>query len=429
MEVAEELGVDVPKDLPASDTFRNIIVKTANKYKQKVVILLDEYDAPYTDFVNDPDMAKKVRDILRDYYGQIKTNEKHISFVFITGISKFAKFGVFSTLNITSDLSLNPKYAEMCGYTEDEIRQYFPDYIEDTATYMNITTDELIEKMRHYYNGFSFDREAKARLYNPFSTLDFFNQQVFLNFWIYTGRSKVIAEYMKNKNLTVEQFRNYPISIDFAQSPGDVDTALPEAFLYQCGYLTLRKGTINDLALDYPNVEVLNSMSALLTQNILPENTYNHFQNDLFSALLAPNVEKFVAVINRLLACIPYDDFTRAAIQTVEFHDYRFTAQEWLYRSTILAFLHGCGIVVIPEMHTNMGRSDLVISHKGKNWVIEIKVACKGENPKKKAEEAMQQIINKNYAKQYPDAVCVGIAIDDTVRQITEFINQKLIQI
>jgi len=420
MEVAEELGVDVPKDLSASDIFRRLIINTANKYKQKAVILLDEYDAPYTDFVNDPDMAKKVRDVLRDYYIQIKANEKHIRFVFITGISKFAKIGVFSTLNITSDLSLMPEYAEMCGYTEEEIVKYFPDYLEETANRMKISTVELIQKMRDYYNGFSFDREAKARLYNPFSTLEFFREKEFFNFWIDTGRSKMIADYMKNRNLTVEQFRNYPVSIDFAKSPGDVDTAPPEAFLYQCGYLTLREGTTNALSLDYPNIEVLNSMSALLTQNILPENTYNHFQNDLFSALLAPNVKKFVVVINRLLSCIPYDDFTRAAIQTVEINNYKFTAQEWLYRSTILAFLHGCGIVVIPEMHTNMGRSDLVISHKGKTWVIEIKVAFKDESPKAKAKEAMQQIIDKNYAKQFPDAVCIGLAIDDTLRQITD---------
>jgi hypothetical protein len=141
-EVAKELGVDVPKDLPANDTFRKLIINTADKYKQKVVILLDDYDAPYTDFVNEPDMAIKVRDVLRDYYVQIKSNEKHIRFVFITGISKFAKIGVFSTLNLTSDLSLNPKYVEMCGYTEDGIRQYFPDYLEETANYMKITTDE-----------------------------------------------------------------------------------------------------------------------------------------------------------------------------------------------------------------------------------------------------------------------------------------------
>ena len=419
IEVAEELGVDVPKDLPASDIFRRIIISAANKYKQKVVLLIDEYDAPYTDFFNDPGMAIKVRDLLRDYYVQIKSNEKHIRFVFITGISKFAKIGVFSTLNITSDLSMNPKYAEMCGYTEDEILQYFPDYMEDTAKDMGITPNELLEKMRYYYNGFSFDREAKARLYNPFSTLEFFREKEFFNFWMDTGRSKVIADYMKNHNLTVEQFRMYPISRDFAKSPGDVDTATPEAFLYQCGYLTLRKGTTDNLSLDYPNTEVLNSMSALVVQNIFAEKA-NVINSEMLAALFYNDIDKIVEVFNRLLSGIPYDDYESAAKQSIYFNRYQFSVQEWLYRSTILAFLRGCGIATVAEMHTNLGRADLVISHKGKTWIIEIKVAYKGENPEKKAGEAMQQIIDKNYAKQFPGAVGIALAIDDTLRQITE---------
>jgi len=419
-QVADKLKIKLSNTKVCGDLLRELIVKTAEKYKQKVVILVDEYDAPYTDFVNEPDMAKKVRDLLRNYYVQIKTYEEYIHFVFITGISKFAKFGVFSTLNVTSDLSLKPEYAEMCGYTEDEIIKYFPDYLEDTASSMQITTEELIDKMRYYYNGFSFDREAKARLYNPFSTLEFFSMKDFLNFWIYTGRSKVIADYMKNHHLTVEQFRNYPISRDFAQSPGDVDTASPEAFLYQCGYLTLRPGTTDNLSLDYPNTEVLNSMSALVAQNIFAEKA-NVIKNELLTALYYHDIDKIVEVFNRLLAGIPYDDFENAAKQSIYFNRYQFSVQEWLYRSTILAFLRGCGIATVAEMHSNLGRADLVVSHKGKIWIIELKVAFKGEKPEKKAKEALQQIIDNNYAKPFPGAVCIGMAIDDTVRQITEF--------
>jgi len=424
MEVAKELGVDVPKDLSASDTFRNIIINAADKYQQKVVVLLDEYDAPYTNFVNEPDLAAKVRDWLRDYYVQIKSNEKYISFVFITGISKFAKIGVFSTLNITSDLSLNPKYAEMCGYTEDEIIKYFPDYLEDTAKNMNITPDELIEKMRHYYNGFSFDREAKSRLYNPFSTLAFFEEQEFFNFWMETGRSKIIADYLKNKNLTIEQFRMYPISRDFAKSPGDVDTAPPEAFLYQCGYLTLRADTSGNLSLDYPNTEVLNSMSALLSQNIVQAKggNYNDFSALLHVALTRNDLNLLKDVLNSLLASIPYDDFSNAARQNIIIQGYKFPAQEWLYRSTILAFFRGCGIATVAEMHSNLGRADLVISYQGKTWVIELKVAYAGESPEMKAKEALQQIIENHYANQFPDAVCIGFAIDDTMRAITNLV-------
>jgi hypothetical protein len=388
-----------------------------------VVVLIDEYDKPYTDFVNDHDMAKAVRDLLRDFYARIKACDEYIRFTFITGISKFAKFGVFSTLNTPVDISLMPQYAEICGYTEKEIRQYFPDYLDETANEMNISTDELVDKMRYYYNGFSFDDEAKARLYNPYSTLSFFTEKKFYNYWVDTGRSKVIADYMKNRNLTVEQFRNYPISRGFAKSPGDVDTAPPEAFLYQCGYLTLRQGTSQELALDYPNTEVLNSMSAMVAENIIQDNNDNftYCRSDLLKGLMTLNCEKVVSSFNRLLASIPYDDFTAAAKQSISENDYDFTPQEWLYRSNILAFLRGCGVVVFAEMHTNRGRADLVVSHKGKTWIIELKVAYEGDSPAKKAKEAIRQIIDKNYAAPYPDAFCVGMAIDDSARAITHY--------
>ena len=419
-DVADLLEISLSENSLPGSLLDDLFIKTAKKYNQKAVILLDEYDAPYTDFVNDPVMAEKVRDVLRNFYVRIKANDEYIRFAFITGISKFAKFGVFSTLNTTLDISLMPEYAEICGYTEDEIIRYFPDYLEDTANFMKITTEELIERMRYYYNGFSFDRYTKTKLYNPFSTLLFFRNKVFLNYWIDTGSPMFIAKYMKNKNLTVEQFRNLPVSEDFVKSPGDVDNTLPEGFLYQCGYLTLREGTIKDFSLDYPNIEVLNSMSQLLTQNIITVDEYNYFQNDLLRALMFKDSDKLVKVFNRLLASIPYDDFSAAARNSISDHNYDFQPQEWLYRSTILAFLRGSGVAVIAEMHTNKGRADLVVSHKGSTWVIEIKVAYAGENPAKKAEEALQQIIDKNYAEPFPDALCIGLAIDDSLRQITD---------
>jgi len=420
IEIADSLDVEVPKELPGSDFFRSLIVNTAKKYNQKVAVLIDEYDAPYTDFFSEPEMAIKVRNVLRSYYKQLKVTEAHIRFIFITGISKFAKLGVFSALNNTIDISLMPEYAKICGYTEDEIIRYFPDYIDETAKYMEISPDELIEKMRFYYNGFSFDHTTKTRLYNPFSTLLFFFEKEFFNYWVDTGRSKIIADYLKDRNLTVEQFRNYPISRDFAKSPGDVDSTTPEGFLYQCGYLTLRAGTSNTLSLDYPNTEVLNSMSALLTQNIVSEASYNNIQNILLSALMYEEIDNLVDVFNRLFASIPYDDFESAGKQSIRTNRYPISVQEWLYRSTLIAFLRGCGVVVFAEMHTNLGRADLVISHKSKTWIIEIKVAYKGDSPAKIAEEAYRQIIDKNYAKPYIDAICVGMAIDDTLRQITD---------
>jgi hypothetical protein len=366
-------------------------------------------------------MAEEIRKVLRSYYIHFKADDEYIRFIFITGISKFARLGVFSTLNMLTDISLMPEFAGMCGYTEEEIIQYFPDYLNETAGEMQISTDELIDRMRYYYNGFTFDRKAETRLFNPFSTLLFFREKDFANYWIETGKSKFIADYMKDRYLTVEQFRNFPVSKSFARSPGDVDRTPPEGFWYQSGYLTLRPGKSDELSLDYPNTEVLISMSELVTQNLLQykDESYTQCRTELLTGLINKNSEKVISAFNRLLASIPYDDYIAAAKQGISNTGLEMKPQEWLFRTSILSFLQGCGVVVAGEMHTNKGRSDLVISYRGNVWVIEIKVAHEGESTEDKAEEACRQIVDKNYAATYPGALCLGLGIDDVSKQIT----------
>ncbi|MCL2072391.1 MAG: ATP-binding protein [Marinilabiliaceae bacterium] len=421
--IANRLKISLSDTQSSGDLFDDLISTSVEKYNQQVVILIDEYDSPYVEFVNDTTLANNVRNVLRGFYKQLKANEEYIRFIFITGISKFAKVGVFSSLNNLKDISLMPEYSEICGLTEEEIIKYFPDYLAETAQKINLSNEGLIEKMRSYYNGFSFDYDAITRLYNPFSTLEFFDNKRFLNYWIDTGKPKIIADYLKHRNLTVEQFRNYPISEDFAKSPGDVDETPPEGFLYQAGYLTLRPGTTDYLSLDYPNTEVLNSMSALVSHNFLQDKDedYTYCRSDLLKALMNANYKMVVTVFNRLLASIVYDDFRKVATKSVSDNDYDMDPREWHYRSILFAFLRGCGVVVFAEMHTNLGRSDIVLLHKGHIWVLELKVAYEGYDPAKKAEEAYIQIVEKNYAKPYPNALCMGLAIDDTKRMITHY--------
>ena len=199
-----------------------------------------------------------------------------------------------------------------------------------------------------------------------------------------------------------------------------MDTTSPEGFLYQSGYLTLRRRAGGGLALDYPNTEVLNAMSKLVAENVLQDKgeNYMYYSQRLFAALETDNYELFTGALNTLLASIPYDDFSKAAEQKVIINNYRFPAQEWLYRSIILSFLRGCGVVVDAELHTHLGRPDLVISHYGHTWVIEIKVAYEGQSAETKAEEALRQIIDNQYALPYPNAVCLGLGIDNAARQI-----------
>jgi hypothetical protein len=238
----------------------------------------------------------------------------------------------------------------------------------------------------------------------------------------------MLADYLKNKNLTIEEFRNFVISRDFAKNPGEVDKTHAHGFLYQAGYLTLRAGISEDtLCLDYPNTEVLNSMSELFIQNILQDvdDDFTYCRTCIIEALNASDYQMFIETLNRLLASIPYDDFYKTAERTVyknKQRERKYTAVEWIYRSTILAFLRGCGFKIFAEMHSNKGRSDIIIFYSNKAYVIELKLAYEGENPANKAAEALKQIMESNYAKPYPNAICIGMAIEDSKRQITEFI-------
>ncbi|MDR1792392.1 MAG: AAA family ATPase, partial [Bacteroidales bacterium] len=260
--IAKRNDLQIITNASVGDTFDSLITEMYEKYNSKVVILIDEYDKPLLDnLFKSAEQVEAIKEFLSDFYTQVKANEEYVKFVFLTGISKIARVGVFSKLNNLTDISFDSQYGEMCGYTEEEIKQYFPDYLQDTATAMQITVDELMDKMRNYYDGFCFD--GVHRLYNPYSTLLFFKSKDFADYWFESGTPSVIANYLKEKHLTVEQFRNLGISKEVARNPGDIDNASPEKFLYQSGYLTLREGTTDDYSLDYPNTEVLNSMARL----------------------------------------------------------------------------------------------------------------------------------------------------------------------
>jgi len=157
-------------------------------------------------------MAKDVRDVLRNYYVQIKANEKYIRFVFITGISKFARFGVFSVLNNTTDISLMPQYAEICGYTEDEILQYFPSYLDETEEEMKITTSELIEKMR-LLQWFYIRPGNKGKTLQSIFYIIFFQEKVFLNYWIDTGRC-----FRQSPFFGLSQHRSTQLNVEIVDS-------------------------------------------------------------------------------------------------------------------------------------------------------------------------------------------------------------------
>ncbi|NUU97723.1 AAA family ATPase, partial [Marinitoga sp. 1138] len=204
---------EIPKienNLPTK--FGNLIRALNKKYEEKVVILIDEYESPILEHINDKKKAEKFRGFLREFYKKIKTKDAYVKFVFITGITKFTKTGVFSALNNLSDISLNRKYGQMFGYTQEELEYYFKDYIKELSEEMGITEKELLEEMKRYYNGFSFDGEHTV--YNPYSILRFFSEKEFQNFWFESGSPSFLYEYIKGKKIEYEDLVKTPVSAE-----------------------------------------------------------------------------------------------------------------------------------------------------------------------------------------------------------------------
>jgi hypothetical protein len=210
--------------------------------------------------------------------------------------------GVFSALNNLKDISMKDEYATMLGYTEAELLSNFSAYIDKTAVKLGISKDETISQIRNYYDGFSFD--GKNHLYNPFSTLNFFDDATFKNYWFESGSPSFLVEYIKKHDLEVEDFRGKKVLDDFT-SESEIEHATPESFLYQSGYLSVCEKDGKELTLDYPNMEVLSSMSRLFLYGKFKVPVSKIAAFDMEKAASNGEAERMVNIFNTLLASLP----------------------------------------------------------------------------------------------------------------------------
>ena len=242
--------------------FQLLIRALAKKYNQQVVILIDEYDDPIIKHINDPEMAGKNREVLQDFYKIMKAEDANLRFVFLTGISKFAKTSIFSGLNNLLNISMSDKYANLLGYTQEELESYFPEYISELAESHSLSVNEILSKIKFWYNGYRFSK-AENKVYNPFSCLLLFEKKEFINHWFATGTPTALIDLIKRDGTELEDFEN---TVKLRQT--DLESyevaSLPLIpILYDAGYLTIRGFSArNDIAvytLGYPNFEVKNS--------------------------------------------------------------------------------------------------------------------------------------------------------------------------
>jgi len=251
-----------PIDANLSNKFQYILRELAQT--NKAVVLIDEYDAPIVHYLGaDLEKAYANREILKEFFTVLKNSDDLLELVFLTGVSKFSKVGIFSGLNNLTDLTMHPQYATMMGYTQEELELNFVEEIDSTAQNLSLAREELLAKMRHWYNGYRFHSEGET-VYNPVSVNMFFDQREFKNFWFATGTPTFLINLLKQEGLY--DFKLVPQS-EQSFDTFDLEDLNPFGLLYQTGYLTIKsKDQYGLYELDYPNYEVQNSMVVYLME-------------------------------------------------------------------------------------------------------------------------------------------------------------------
>ncbi len=240
------------------ERFGELIELLSERTGKPIVVLVDEYDKPIIDNIYNPN-ALEIRDSLRQFYTVLKSADRHLRFVFLTGVSKFSKVSVFSGLNNLYDISMDPTYAEICGYTQGELESSFPPWISELAAEEQVSEKEILKKINYWYNGYRFSVKEK-KVYNPFSTLLLFQQKRFKPYWFETGTPTMLVRLLEEKEYELERLENLPLrEEDFGSF--EVDDLKIESLLFQTGYLTILDydDEFDKYSLGYPNHEVRRS--------------------------------------------------------------------------------------------------------------------------------------------------------------------------
>ncbi len=374
--------------------FELLVKRIYEERKKQVVILIDEYDKPILDNIENKKEVEKIREELKGFYSVLKGLDEYIKFVLVTGVSKFAKVSLFSGLNQLEDISLNKEYGNICGYTQQELEIYFKDYLKDLN----------LEEIKDWYNGYSF---LGDRLYNPFDILLYLKNKVFKNYWYETGKTEFLFKLLKIRNYELPYLSKLYYTSEILDK-FDLEYISIEALMFQTGYLTIKEvkqiESEEMYLLDYPNKEVRQSFNRdlvfYITKSYHTDRIYN-----LKIAIINEEIEKIKEQIEIFINSISYN----------------ILKNEYVYQAAIYGLIYSTGFNIIIEDNTSKGRIDLtILLNKSIVYIIEFKVL---EDEKQKG-KALKQILEKEYYKKYLNydkVYILGIEIDKIKKQITNF--------
>ena len=408
---AQRLGVELSGIEEPAKLLEQLIREAHELHDRKVVLLIDEYDKPMIDNIGKLDLAQQMCAQLRDFYSIIKATDDHLRFVMLTGVSKFSKVSIFSGLNNLEDISLNPDYGSICGYTEEELSDVFGEHLQ------GVDRDQL----RHWYNGYNFLGEKPV--YNPYDILNFikrsrsFGEPSFRSYWFETATPTFVVDLLARDSLAAHKLEPSFANEEIIDSC-PIDKIELTTVLFQSGYLTIDEVISSRIPgrqtyrLICPNHSVRSALQNQLFSYYTAGDKTVNYQQVMESALVDARFEKIESELKRLFAGIAADNYRKNDI--AHFEGY--------YASVVYSFFTGLGLTVIAEDVANFGRIDLTVQLDGNTYIIEFKVVKR----KSKTNRALQQIIQQGYADKYVGKVYqVGIEFSEARRNIVSFAWQS----
>ncbi|WP_306546534.1 ATP-binding protein [Malikia spinosa] len=360
-----------------SGEFSELIRSLHEHSGQRVVVLVDEYDKPILDNITEPDIAREMRDGLRNLYSVIKDEDAHIRFALLTGVSKFSKVSLFSGLNNLRDITVSTEYSALCGYTDQDVDRVFAPELP------GLDRDEI----RRWYNGYNW---TGTSVYNPFDLLLLFQEREFRPYWFETGTPTFLVEVLTQRGTFTPELGQW-LTMDSLLSTFDVDEMSSEALLFQSGYLTIgsqfKMGARTEYTLKYPNLEVESSLNSALLQRLTGRSSEPARQaGQLYRLLQANDFAGLQAMFTAFFASVPNDWYRRNEIAHYEGY----------YASVFYSHFAALGLDIRLEDVTNKGRIDMTVLFNGQVYLLEFKVVEDAPQGR-----ALQQIRDRGYADKY----------------------------
>ena len=404
----QKYSIDV-KEPSLSVRLKNIVLTAFEQTGKQVVILVDEYDKPLLQTIDNEELHDKFKTILKGVYSILKECDEYIRFGMLTGVTKFSKISLFSDLNNLMDISLDESYTDICGITEEEIKTNFVEHLQAFAEKESTTKEDIFLQLKKMYDGYHFSKNTSIDIYNPFSLLNSLTRKEFENYWFQTGTPTFLIKLLKENDYDLKDFSEGNIdAVDLTSKESMLNA--PIALFYQSGYLTIKDydRDFSSYVLGYPNREVEQSFLDFLLPKYIntEENMSTSFLIAFARDLRAGRIEDFLTKLKVFFAKTPYD-----LIKDTENH----------YQTVVFIICKLLGYYSEAEYKIVNGRIDMEIKTKDYIYVFEFKFD-------KSAKEALEQIDSKDYPLAFQQderkLYKIGVNFSSQTKNIDEYIIQ-----